>query len=94
MGAEPLVGVVDFKGLTPEQSKLYDEVAVETQEEYNRLVGSFYDQNDLNRNWYFSSIASRNPHQSKLFERCCIISFIQKHLTPKGSLKYEIFIYD
>lgn len=53
------------------QSRRYDEIAVEIREEFNALIGRMYEGKENNRAWLFSSIASRNPYQSELFERCC-----------------------
>ena len=49
----------------------YNSLAKELIPEFNLLIGDLYNKQNENRAWYFSSIASRNPCQSELFERCC-----------------------
>ena len=68
---------LDFRSLTVEQSKLYNEIVPDMQDTFNQIIGNIYDKNKNNYNWYFSSVASRNPHQSPLFERICKVHLVE-----------------
>jgi len=69
---------MNFDAMGPEQSRRYDEIASEILEEFNALIGRMYEGNVNNRAWLFSSIASRNPFQSELFERCCRLVYARE----------------
>ncbi len=76
MGLQKLANL-DFRSLTVEQSKLYNKIVPDIQDVFNRIIGNIYEKNNNNYNWYFSSLASRNPHQSHLFERLCKIRLLE-----------------
>lgn len=91
MGLQKLANL-DFRSLTVEQSKLYNKIVPDIQHIFNRIIGNIYEKNNNNYNWYFSSLASRNPHQSHLFERLCKIRLLEIILTQNDSL--EVFVDD
>ena len=68
---------LDFRYLTVEQSKLYNKIVPDIQDIFSQIIGNIYEKNFDNHNWYFSSVASRNPHQSHLFERLCKIRLLE-----------------
>ena len=83
---------LDFRSLTVEQSKLYNEIVPDLQETFNQIIGSIYEKNRNNHNWYFSTVASRSPHQSPLFERLCKVCLIEILLSQNEFL--EVLVDD
>ena len=78
---------LDFRSLTVEQSKLYNEIVPDLQETFNQIIGSIYEKNRNNHNWYFSTVASRSPHQSPLFERLCKVRLLEIILSQNDFLE-------
>lgn len=92
MGLQKLANL-DLRSLTVEQSKLYNKIVPDIQEIFNRIIGNIYEKNNNNYNWYFSSVASRNPHQSPLFERLCKIHLIERILSKNDYLEVHVDDY-
>ena len=85
--------------MAPAQSRRYDKIAVEIREEFDKLICEIYAGNENNRHWLFSSLASRSPHQSDLFERCCkmvlAIEWAERFTSEKGRIyvgDYAVFV--
>jgi hypothetical protein len=91
LGLQEIVKI-DFRLLTVEQSKLYNDIVPDLQETFNQVIGSIYHKNRNNYNWYFSSVASRNPHQSPLFERLCKVRLVEILLSQNDFL--EVLVDD
>lgn len=83
---------LDFRFLTVEQSKLYNEIVPDMQDTFNQIIGSIYKKNRNNHNWYFSTVASRNPHQSPLFERLCKVCLVETLFYQSDFL--EVYVDD
>jgi len=86
------IAKLDLRSLTVGQSKLYDEIVPNVQDTFNQIIGNIYDRNKNNHNWYFSSVASRNPHQSPLFERLCKVRIVEILLSQNEFL--EVYLDD
>ena len=86
--------VIDFMDLSDGQSKLYDQIASDIEPVYSKIIESIYKKNYYNRNWYFSSVASRSPHQSPLFERLCKLSLIDSIRNEIGNIGILLKIDD
>ena len=71
--------IIDFSNLTPRQSKFYDECAAKIIKKFNKIITEIYSLNNNNRNWFFSSVASRSPHRTNLFRSMCILYFINNY---------------
>ncbi|MDC0065520.1 hypothetical protein OAK15_03570 [Verrucomicrobia bacterium] len=72
---------LNFDAMSPAQSRRYDEIVEELVEEFNALIGTMHEGNENNLAWLLSSIASRNPYQSELFERCCRLVYAREWVT-------------
>lgn len=83
---------LDFRSLTVEQSKLYNEIVPDLQDTFNQIIGTIYEKNRNNLNWYFSTVASRSPHQSPLFERLCKVRLVEILLSENDFL--EVYLDD
>lgn len=71
--------IINFDNLTSQQSRQYDNIVSLVEVDYNEIIGEIYKDNEGIHNWYFSTLASRSPFQSTLFERLCIIKFLKKY---------------
>ena len=76
-----------------EQSELYNKIVPDLQDTFNQIIGNIYERNHNNHNWYFSSVASRNPHQSPLFERLCKIRLVEIILSQHDFLEVHVDDY-
>lgn len=88
--------LLDFGNLTDDQSERYDLIASEIESDFNGVIGSIYKSNKENRNWYFSTVASRSPFQSPLFERLCKLRLLdeQRQKNKENTLIVSINDYE
>lgn len=84
---------IDIDNLTAAECKLFNTVAHEIRNEFNQLIKDASRKHSRNVDWLISSIPSRNPYLSPLFERCCKIAFI-KELRTQNQEVCEIILSD
>ena len=73
-------GLLDLDNLDPEDNQLFNETAIATRHEFDRLVAAVSEPHAADIDWIVSSVPSRNKYHSPLFIRCCRLAFVNRIL--------------
>ena len=71
---------LDLKNLSIHQTKEFNECVIKHRKDFDQMLCKLAKQKNLHTDIFFTSIFSREPEFSPLYERCCKLSFIKKQL--------------
>ena len=75
--------VLDFQNLSVEQTKEFNKLADMNRKEFNKILSSISSIENTPIEFFLSSIMSREPEFSPLFERCCKLAFIKHQIVNR-----------
>ena len=75
--------VLDFQNLSVEQTKEFNKLADMNRQEFNKILSSIGSKENTPIEFFLSSIMSREPEFSPLFERCCKLAFIKHQIVNR-----------
>jgi hypothetical protein len=78
--------VLDLTNLNTDQLQLKNKISKEIHYDFNKLTEEIYQLTNKNNVDLFSNILSRNPYQSKLFDFCVNLAFVQHYLRLNGDI--------
>jgi len=71
---------LDLSNLSIDQTKDFNACLIEHRKDFDQMLYKLSREKDLHPDVFFTSIFSREPEFSPLYERCCQLSFIKKHV--------------
>ena len=71
---------LDLKNLSIHQTKEFNECVIKHRKDFDQMLCNLAKQKNLHADVFFTSIFSREPEFSPLYERCCKLSFIKKQV--------------
>ena len=71
---------LDLKNLSIHQTKEFNECVIMHRKDFDQMLCKLAKQKNLHTDIFFTSIFSREPEFSPLYERCCKLSFIKKQV--------------